>query len=136
MARKVLGIVLGIVAAFAVVISMELVGHKIWPPPKDVNFKDAAQVAAMMNAMPAMAFHWLLLGWALALAAGAFVARWISKSSATWVWASVAGFFLISTIANLLTIPHPLWFNLETTIALAIVLAALALYFRESQPNS
>ena len=54
MARKVLGIVLGIVAAFAVVISMELVGHKIWPPPKNVNFKDAAQVAAMMNAMPAM----------------------------------------------------------------------------------
>lgn len=136
MARKILGIVLGIVAAFAVVMSMDVVGHKIWPPPKDVNFTDAAQVAAMMDAMPAMAFQWLLLGWVLALTAGVFVARWASESGATWVWVSVAVLFLASTILNLFMIPHPQWFTLQATAVLAIVLSVFALYFRKSQLNA
>jgi glycerol-3-phosphate acyltransferase PlsY len=133
MPRKILGVVLGIVAAFAVVMLIEVIGHSIWQPPKGVNFKDTAQVASMMNAMPAMAFHWLLLGWALALVVGTFVARWISKSSATWAWALVAALFLAATFANLFMIPHPQWFNIEAMIVLAIVLAALAAYFRKSR---
>jgi hypothetical protein len=136
MARKILGVVLGIVAAFAVVMLMEVVGHSVWPPPKGINFKDTAQVTAMMNEMPAMAFQWLLLAWSLALVVGTLVARWAAKSNAAWVWASVAMLFLAATLANLLMIPHPAWFNIETAILLAAVLAALTVYFRKSHPTS
>jgi hypothetical protein len=136
MARKILGVVLGIVAAFAVVMLMEFVGHSIWPPPKGVNFKDAAQVTAMMNAMPAMAFQWLLLGWSLALIVGTLIARWVAKSSAAWIWASVAVLFLAATLANLLMIAHPTWFNIEAALVLATVLAALAVYYRSSLRKS
>lgn len=132
MIRKIVGILFGIVGAFAVAMAMEKIGHSIWPPAKGVNFNDPAQVAAMMNAMPAMAFQWLLLGWSLALVAGTFIAKWIAKSAAAWTWITVATLFLAATAANLLLIRHPQWFNVEAVVVLLAVFAALTIYHRKS----
>lgn len=132
MARKILAVILGIVAAFLVVMAMEMVGHAIWPPPKGVNHKDSAQVAVMMASMPAMALQWLLLGWALALLSGAVVARWIAKSPARWVWLTVAVLFIAATVANLFMLPHPQWFNIEVAVVFAALLGLLAVRFRQT----
>jgi hypothetical protein len=37
MARKILAVILGVVATFLVVMAMERIGHTLWPPPKGVN---------------------------------------------------------------------------------------------------
>jgi predicted MFS family arabinose efflux permease len=82
--------------------------------------------------MPAMALHWLLLGWGLALVVGAVVARWIAKSSAPWVSMTVAVLFIAATVANLFMVPHPQWFNIEVAVVFAALLGLLAVLFRQT----
>lgn len=118
--RAVVAVVGGIVAAFVVVMAIELVSSTIYPIPSG----DVRAMGEAIANLPAGAFALVLAAWA----AGVFLGVWIATRFArSWVaGVLVAVLFLGACIANLMTLPHPVWFS-ATGIVLVVVSAAVAL---------
>jgi hypothetical protein len=118
MGRKIVAVIVGVIAAFLVVMAFEFVGHRIWPLPANLDWKNSSAVAAFMAAMPTTALFWLLLGWATALVVGVFLCARISASVARWPLWATATLFLAATASNFFVLPHPMWFVATTAIVL------------------
>ena len=109
MIRNILSTLTGLVVAMAAVFAIELLSHQIRPPPPAIS--DMSDKQALRDAIAAMPFGALAsvaLAWIVGTFAGALVATKLS-CSAIPAW-FVGGFIAIAGIANMLAIPHPLWF--------------------------
>jgi hypothetical protein len=105
--RMVLGIVAGIVVAFACVFVVEVIGHGLYPPPAGLDMSNPADQARLMEAMPAAAKALVLAAWFLGTLAGAWTANRIAgRRVAGWVVALAA---IAAGVATMLMIPHPAW---------------------------
>ncbi|HEX8224698.1 MAG TPA: hypothetical protein VF605_12845 [Allosphingosinicella sp.] len=60
MAKAALGMVAGIVVAFATVFAINLAGHRIYPLPSDLDMDDYEAVGAYVQARPAGASAFVL----------------------------------------------------------------------------
>lgn len=109
--RKILGAVLGLCAAVTIVIIVQSLGHKIWPLPQDVDFRNAEEVAALVRAMPVGAMLWVALSYLAGTFAGAYMALKVSRDPwTTWPAVAVEGVLLAFGVMNLMALPHPGWF--------------------------
>jgi len=109
--RKILGAVLGLCAAITVVMIIQSLGHKLWPIPTGVDFKNKEQVAAMVRALPVGALLWVALSYCLGTLAGAYMALKVSRDPwTTWPALVVEGVLLAFGVMNLMALPHPGWF--------------------------
>jgi hypothetical protein len=125
MGRKIAAVLVGIVVAFALVFCVELVGHQVYPTPEGLDFTQPEVVADFMKTLPFGAFAFVLGGFALATFFGGFVAAKIARDR-PFLYAGIIGaLMLAATSANLLMIPHPLWFSI-TSLALIVVAMILA----------
>lgn len=115
MARAVLGIIAGIVVAFATVFAINLAGHQIYPLPSDLNMDDYEAVGAYVQARPAGASAFVLAAWFLGAADGGIVAALVSRRSWT-VW-PIAGLVAVAGIAAVLMVPHPALLQIGTVAA-------------------
>ncbi|MDP1631355.1 MAG: hypothetical protein Q8L66_08040 [Caulobacter sp.] len=123
MLRLGLGVVVGIVVGFAIVMGGEALGHRVFPPPGGVDFTDPVAVKAMIAGMPVAALIMLVVGWAVAAFAASAVALLVSQRDRRAGFIA-SGVVLAATVANLLMLPHPLW--VSVTAVVGIGLAALA----------
>ena len=105
MGRLILGIVAGIVAAFATVFCIDFVGHQIYPLPSDLNLRDPEAVGAFIQTMPVGALALVLTAWFAGALDGGVIAALISRRAWT-VW-PVAAAVALGGIVNVLMIPHP-----------------------------
>lgn len=107
MLKLILGIVAGIVVAFATVFVVELVGHRLFPPPAGVDYNDPAQLAAMMERLPLGSKIAVVVAWFLgALVGGALANRIAGRALAGWI---VAVAIVLAAYVTMATIPHPGW---------------------------
>ena len=83
MARLILGIVAGMVVAFATVFAIDLAGHQIYPLPSDLNMSDPEAVGAFIETMPAGALAVVLIAWFVGALNGGVVAALISRRAWT-----------------------------------------------------
>ena len=127
MIRRIAAVLIGIVAAVAVVFVVEMVGHNVYPPPTDLDFTQPEVVTAYMKTLPIGAFVFVLGGFALATFIGGFVAAKIVGDRPGLYAGIVGALMLCATGANLLMIPHPLWFS---ATAIALILAATVMAAR------
>jgi glyoxylase-like metal-dependent hydrolase (beta-lactamase superfamily II) len=106
--RSALVLLAGVVVALLVVMLMDAVVGRVYPLPAgtDVSPPDFRQAIA---ALPVAAFVLLVVGWALAAGAGAYVAARLATQSRVIHGLIVALFVLVATLANLGRIPHPTW---------------------------
>ena len=111
MLRKLFGGLAGIIAAFAVITLVQMIGHQVIPPPSGMNPADPDSIREAMASLPIGAFLFVLLSYFLGAFTGSFVATWLGgvrvRSSAT----VVGGLVFAATVANLVMIPHPIWFS-------------------------
>jgi hypothetical protein len=121
MGRKVLAVVAGAVVAFLIVLLVEGLGLRIYPPPPGVDVGDPASRAAAVAAMPLGALLFVLAAWVLGAGIGAAVATAVVRREARWPGLVVGGLILAGSLYNLMVIPHPVWF---TAAAVALVPAA------------
>jgi hypothetical protein len=63
MARAVLGMVAGILVAFATVFVIDLAGHQIYPLPSDLDMYDPEAVGAFIRTMPPEALAIVVIAW-------------------------------------------------------------------------
>jgi hypothetical protein len=117
MGKKILAVVLGVIVGCIVIFLVEAIGHRVHPPPADLDYRNAEQMKAYIDTMPSSAFLFVLGAYALGSCAGGWVAAKIGKAMAL---ALIVGAILeVFGVMNVVMIPsQPLWF----------IAASLALY--------
>jgi hypothetical protein len=117
MKRRVLGVILGSVAAFAAVFAVEGISLLVYPLPKELKPDDMNALRQYIQTLPLGAFLFVLAAHAIGPMLGAFVCALIVKER--WITGSlIIGItFLIWGIINLFSIPHPVWFAVIDVLA-------------------
>jgi len=108
MLMDILGAVVGVIVAGLVVSIVEAIGHKIFPPPEGVNFKDPDQIKEIMHKIPFPAKVSVLIAWGIGVLVGGSLAIWMAGGT-IWPAYVVAGFMLAGGFATMSKIPHPSW---------------------------
>ena len=104
--RKILSIILGALAAMLVVSAFGALAAHLYPMP-ELESDDPAALAAVVAGMPILAKLLVAGGWF----AGPLAGAWLALRISDWRMAGriVTAVVLASSIANILTLPHPLW---------------------------
>jgi hypothetical protein len=109
MIRSALVLLSGVVVALLVVMLTDAVVGRAYPLPAGANFSNPESLRQAIAALPVAAFVLLVVGWALAAGAGAYVAAHLATQARVIHGLIVALFMLVATVANLAKIPHPTW---------------------------
>jgi len=118
MIRSIGALIAGIVTAFALIYLIEMLGHTIYPPPADLDFSDPEAIRPYIATLPIIALLFPMFGWFVGAFAGSLVAD-ICGDAKPYVFAAiVGGLVLAGTIANLIIIPHPLWFSIISLLGI------------------
>ena len=108
--RSVGVVLLGTVVAMAIIIAVEGLGQKLYPAPASRKLADPGTLKLFIAGLPTGAFSLVLGGWAVASVVGAWIASRIAAGRRL-VHGMVVGFLLLlAGVANMLMLPHPLWF--------------------------
>lgn len=126
MVKNIAAGIAGVVIAGALVWLIEMLGHFVYPPPPDLNFADAEAMGVYVTTLPIGAFLFVGGAWFLATLGGTFVACKIGDAKPMTYAIIVGGLMLIATAANLIMIPHPLWFSILGVVGI-IVAACLGM---------
>lgn len=121
MVRKIAATVLGIIVAGLIVAAFEALGHAAYPIPPDIDLGDPVRFRNYVQSLPFGAFLFLAGAWTSGTLGGGLLACFIAGEKPFLYSAIVGGFILVATVANLIMIPHPLWFSISALIAIAVV---------------
>ena len=109
----------GVVTAFVLVMLVEKVGHLIYPPPEGLDWTDVEAVETFIATLPFLALLFPMIAWVTGAFIGSLVASKIGTARPLIFAGIVGGLMLAATIANLILIPHPLWFAIVSLVAIS-----------------
>ncbi len=127
--RKLLGTLAGVATAVVTILLVEAIGAGLFPMPGGFETGETAAASTMVSAMPLGAKLVVAIGWLMGAFAGAYsafrLARW---DAAGWI---IAMLVAAGGIANIVSIPHPLWMQVSA-VSLPFIgaLFAFGLYRR------
>lgn len=110
MARLVLGVIGGVVAGSILNMAIIMMSWRLYPPPLGADLSEPAALSSYVQSLPLPAFLIVLVAHAGGAFAGGLVAALIARRSQVVVGAIVGAIFLLGGIANVMSIPSPLWF--------------------------
>jgi len=119
MIRNIAAVLAGVVTAFVLILVVEKLGHLIYPPPADLDFSDPEAIRPYMATLPFVALLFPMIAWVVGTFAGSLLASKIGTANPLLFAGIVGGLVLAATIANLIMIPHPVWFSIVSLIAIA-----------------
>jgi hypothetical protein len=120
--RIILGVVIGVAVGIGLVMVGDVLNHRFFPPPPDVQVTNPEAIRAYMQSAPVTSLLGLPVTWTIASFAAAFAgAKIANKTWAGWV---AGGFIFAATCLNLAVIPHPIWM-----LAAALALVPVAAWF-------
>ncbi len=106
-----------IVAGSAAIYLAESLVHILYPLPEGVDMYDSMAMKEYIFNMPLTAFLILLVGYELGGFCAGFFAALLSAPSFRTKNALIAGGLLtIGSAINLILIPHPMWFNVISSL--------------------
>ena len=109
MARGLMAVLAGIVAAFVVVLGIEMIGLQIFPQPPGMNPMNPESVRQHLSEIPVGSFVTVILAWSFAAFTGPVVARQIAGATPSWPPLVVIGLFALLCAYNLIAVPSPRW---------------------------
>lgn len=114
--KKILSVIAGFIAGYLVIMLIEYINHKMYPLPPgfDLSLADRETKGFFMEMMPAGAFMMLLLAYTLGSFSGGIVSFVISENIQQPL--IVGGALTIGGIANMLMVPHPVWFAIVSLL--------------------
>jgi len=130
MFRYVAATIGGCIAGGITVGMVESVSSILYPPPKDLDFRDHQQMVDFVSNLPTGAFIIVALAWILGAFVAAYTAAWISGRHSRWPAMIACSFLIAATVATLSTIPHPTWMWIVGIAAYPalVLLAAFGVY--------
>jgi hypothetical protein len=118
MIRSVLAGFIGILIAVGIVWLNERLGHMVYPPPEGIDFSNPDVVRPYLASLPAWALLQLMAGWMIAVFVGIVVASAIGRAKPLIYAIAIGGIIFAATLSNLIIIPHPMWFNVISLVAI------------------
>ena len=107
MARRMAGIIVGLIVSMAAISLFELIGQRLFPPPAGIDMSDPAQIGRAVDAIPIALKLSVIGAWFGGALAGGWtglrVARW---GAVPWI---VAGGVVLGAVISFTQIPHPWW---------------------------
>ncbi len=114
--RRLLGVILGILAGGLVVYACERIGHTLYPPPEGMDLTKPEAVRALMELAPVGSLLFVVAGYLLGASAAGVVSVAVGRSAAAlWIVFPQSLLFL-ATAANLFMIPHPVWMSVASVL--------------------
>lgn len=113
MGRKILAVVVALIAATAIIMIVEMLNSFVLPPPKADIVSDPAKLKEYMANGPAMAYIVVLVGYFLGSLAGGFIVKNMSRRESPGMGMAIfiGGVLTLFGIANMVMLPgQPLWF--------------------------
>jgi len=119
--KRVLALLAGLLVSNGLIVLIEGLGHRAYPPPAGLIHDAAAAsdpaaqaafrkaVADYMATAPMGALLFPLLSWGLGAAAGAWVAARLSPDRPLRQASIVGALVMAGTVFNLAGVPHPTW---------------------------
>jgi len=105
------------VTAFVLIALVEKLGHILYPPPPDLDFSDMDAIRPYIASLPLWVLLFPIFAYFIGAFSGALVASYIGTAR-PMIFAAIIGLFVLAgTIANLIWIPHPLWFSVLAIVA-------------------
>jgi len=117
--RRIGGVIVGIIAWFAINQVGEFVVHQLYPPPAVYNMHNLEEAKRYVATLPASAMVIVLIGQLLGTIAGAFAAAKIGRSRVPAYFIGVL--LLVAEVVSTFVIPQPLWF---VVVVLAVYIGA------------
>ncbi len=108
MRRGILGIVAGVVAGGAVILLVEGLGMRVYPPPAGLDLKNPESIRTFMKNAPVGALLFVLAAHAAGGLAGGSLAALAGR--ALWPGIATGAILMVLALLNLLAVPHPAWF--------------------------
>jgi len=139
MGRTILGMLVGVVVAIAVIAAVEALGHSVWPPPAGLDPTDPANeaaFAAFIAGMPLPAKLLVLIAWVLGTFIGALAAAKLARHQ-TAAALLVALVVLSGVVGMIMKVPHPTWLSVAGLLLPipAALLAVRLVYRRTTLPR-
>lgn len=111
MIRKIGLAIFGVIVAVALIVVVQMIGHNVYPPPPGTDFDDPEAVRALIEQAPAGALLFVIASYVAGTFGGGLIVALIARDSAETYAMIVGGFVLGGTLLNLVSIPHPAWFQ-------------------------
>lgn len=118
--RNTLAAMAGALTGLMFILAIQQLAQRLYPLPAGLDTKDAVAMAAYFQTLPLGAFLMVLLSYFVGVTAGAHVAGRFSSDGGPRQAVMVTGLFVVASLMNLFTLPHPAWFwaaNLATVVA-------------------
>jgi hypothetical protein len=107
--RKIVAVIVGMIAGATLVGMVEGVGHILFPLPQGIDATDIESLKTNMDRIPVGSMLFVLLGWVIGSGSGSALAVWISRSTVV-PGLIVGGMLMAGGIATMAMLPHPVWF--------------------------
>lgn len=109
--KNILAVITGVVIGCAVNMGIIMISSSIIPPPAGVDNTTMEELKASMHLLQPQHFIFPFLAHALGTLAGALLSSLIAATHKMKFAMSIAVFFLVGGIANILMLPSPAWFT-------------------------
>ncbi len=119
--RTSLALGVGILVAFVTIMLIERISHSFFPLPANIDWGDSTASTRYMSQLPPMALILVLFAWCCGISLGIASASWIARRVRGRFALAIGSLIGIGAIANMLMLPHPLWFMVLTAIVLPSV---------------
>lgn len=119
--RKIVAVLLGVIASGLVVAAIEMLGHSLFmdgAPMPSAN--DPAAVQAYAESLSFGALASLLVAWCAGAYVGSMVAIRIAGGAERVITLVVGGFILAATVMNFFQFPHPAWLMISAIVLIPI----------------
>lgn len=111
MGRKILGVIVGLVAGFAVIVLLQAVGQAFWPLPQGLDPRDRDAIVAAVRAMPTTFLLWTALSWLCGSLAGTYTSLRVARDRwVAWPALTVEAILLAMGAFNVAALAYPAWF--------------------------
>jgi len=116
MLRKILAIIVGVLAGIAVITLVQQVSTMMHPMPEGVTMDDMEAFKAWVSNLPTSAYLMVILSYILGSLIGGFVATLIARFK-FWPALVVGGILMVMGILNAVAIPQPLWVSIVSVLS-------------------
>ncbi len=115
MVRIIIGVIAGLVIGVLVIYAIESLGHRLYPLPPGVDLEHPEAMGEWIETLPAGAFAIILAAFVGGSFAGGLVSTLIARDRPVPALL-VGGLLTVAGIANVMMIPHPLWFTIVSVL--------------------
>ena len=122
-----IGILAGFLVTLIVIGGIQAAGHKISPPPADLDFQDPVALREYVTQAPATELLWVPLAYLVGPFGGTLAAAWIVQENSALMAAVIGLPMLAMGITMVRKYPGPAWFNVAALVAFPAGVSAAAL---------